>query len=296
MGISVQSVRINNGETISYRKAGEGEVTLLLIHGNMSSSQHWEPLLKALPPGFTAYAIDLRGCGDSSYQQPVNSLADFAEDIADFTRELNLDKFIPIGWSTGGGVAMLLAAEYPRLVDKLVLLETVSYQGYPIYRKNEKGEPIAGEFYASKEEMAADPVQVAPVQAAYEAGNSDLLRYLWDELIYTANKPGPEDYEKNIAATMKQRNLVDLDWALAAFNIGHKFNGVTQGNGLVDKISCPVIAFWGDSDLVVTRAMVEETVEAIGDSARLVILENCGHSPVTDSLEEILQEINEFVG
>ncbi len=296
MLISNNTVKIENGETISYRKAGEGEKVLLLIHGNMSSSKHWEPFLKKIPPEFTAYAVDMRGFGDSSYQQPIDSLADFAEDMVMFTRKLGLDKFIPLGWSTGGGVAMLLAAEQPAMVNKLILVETVSYQGYPIYRKNEKGEPIVGQYYGSKEEMAADPVQVAPVAAALEEGNSDFIKYLWDELIYVVNKPDPEEYKENITATMKQRNLIDLDWALASFNLGHTFNGVAEGTGLIDKIKCPVLAFWGDHDLVVTRSMVEETVEAIGDNARMVILENCGHSPVTDALDKMMQEIISFVG
>jgi len=296
MAISKSSVKIENGETISYRKAGEGEKTLLLIHGNMTSSKHWEPLLKKIPPEYTAYAVDMRGLGDSSYRQPIDSLADFAQDMLMFSRSLGLNKFTPLGWSTGGGVAMLLAAEHPELVEKMVLIETVSYQGYPIYRKNEKGEPIVGQYYGSKEEMAADPVQVAPVAAALEAANSDFIKYLWDQLIYVVNKPDPEEYKENIAATMKQRNLVDLDWALASFNIGHTHNGVAEGNGLVDKINCPVLAFWGENDLVVTRSMVEETVEAIGSNARMVILENCGHSPLTDALDKMWHEISKFMG
>ncbi len=295
MTISKSNVRIENGETITYRKAGAGKKILLLIHGNMTSSKHWEPFLKKIPSGYTAYAVDLRGFGDSSYYQPIDSLADFAEDIVMFARKLNLTRFTPLGWSTGGGVAMLLAAEHPELVEKMVLIETVSYRGYPIYRKNEKGEPIVGQFYGSKEEMAADPVQVAPVAAALEEGNSDFLKYLWDQLIYVVKKPEPEEYKENIAATMQQRNLVDLDWALASFNLSHSHNGVAEGNGLVDKINCPVLVFWGENDLVVTRSMVEETVEAIGSNARMVVLEKCGHSPITDALDKMWQEIIKFM-
>ena len=63
----------------------------------------------------------------------------------------------------------------------------------------------------------------------------------------------------------------------------------------MNKIACPVLAFWGDHDLVVTREMVEETVQAIGDNAHLVILENCGHNPITDAGEKLLAEITAFV-
>lgn len=296
MQVSEDTVTIESGEKIFYRKSGNGEKKLLLIHGNMSSSRYWLNFMSKFPSDFTLYAVDMRGFGESSYNQPLESLEDLAEDLVMFAREMNLDRITPVGWSTGGGVGMVMAALYPDLVEKLVLVESVSYKGFPIYRKNEKGEPIFGSFYSSKEELAADPVQVAPVVEAYKTGNSDLLKYLWDQMIYVASKPDPEEFEKNIETTMKQRNLVDLDWALATFNISHAYNGVSEGNGLVDQIKCPVLAFWGDQDLVVTREMAEETVKAIGENARLVILEGCGHSPFTDKPEEMLDEIIKFMG
>lgn len=296
MSIYCGSVKINNGETLFFRKAGDGEKVILFIHGNMSSSKHWEPLLHNLPGGYTAYAVDLRGFGESTYHQPIDLLDDFKEDLVLFADHFNLSNITVVGWSTGGGVAMLMAAEHPELVKNLVLIETVSYKGYPIFRKDEKGQPIIGEYYNSKEEMAADPVQVAPVDQAFREGNISFIKYLWDQLIYTVNKPPDDQYSSNLAATMQQRNLIDVDWALASFNISHEHNGVSDGNGLIDKINCPVLAFWGTRDLVVSREMVEETVAAIGDNARLVILENSGHSPITDAKDKLITEIFNFVG
>jgi len=296
MQISEGSVTIENDEKIFYRKSGNGEKILLLIHGNISSSRYWKIFMSKFPSDFTLYAVDMRGFGDSSYNKPIDSLADLAEDMVMFTRKMNLNRVTPVGWSTGGGVGMLMAALYPELVEKLILVESISYNGFPIYRKNEKGEPIIGSFYSSKEELAADPVQVAPVVEAYKTGNSDLLKFLWDQMIYVTNKPDPQEFEKNIETTMKQRNLVDLDWALATFNISHSYNGVSEGNGLVDQVKCPVLAFWGDRDLVVTRDMAEGTVKAIGENARLVILEGCGHSPFTDNPDQMLEEIIKFMG
>ncbi len=296
MQISEGIVTIENDEKIFYRKSGTGEKKLLLIHGNMSSSRYWENFMSKFPSNFTLYAVDMRGFGESSYNQPLESLEDLAKDLCMFAREMNLDRITPVGWSTGGGVGMLMAALYSELVEKLILVESVSYNGFPIYRKNEKGVPIIGSFYSNKEELATDSIQVAPVVESYKTGNSDLLKMLWDQMIYVVNKPDPQEFEKNIETTMKQRNLVDLDWALATFNISHSYNGVNEGNGLVEHIKCPVLAFWGDRDLVVTRDMAEKTVKAIGKNAHLVILEGCGHSPFTDNPDQMLEEIIEFMG
>ncbi len=295
MDILKETIKLDNGETLTYRKKDGGENVLLLIHGNMSSSKHYEPLMNGLPEDFSAYAVDLRGFGESTYNQPIESLADFAEDLALFSRALGLKTFTPVGWSTGGGVAMEMAAKHQDQVKCLILLETVSYRGLPIYRKDENGQPKIGEHYKSKEEMATDPVQVAPAVKAFEEGNVDFIKYLWDELIFVVDKPPETEYKEYLEATMKQRNLVDVDWALVTFNLGHEHNGVVDGNGLVDKISCPVLAFWGDRDLVVTRDMVEETAEAIGDNAHLVVLENCGHNPIFDSKDKLFSDITGFI-
>lgn len=294
MTISMAMQEIDNGEVLCYRKAGNGDRVLLLIHGNMSSSRHWQPLLEALPSGFTAYAVDLRGFGNSTYHKPIDSLVDFAGDLVLFSKELGLRGITVIGWSTGGGVAMQMAAEHPDIVDKLVLLESMSYRGYPIFRKDDQGQPVIGDYYACKEEMAADPVQVAPVAAALKTGNAAFMKMLWDQLIYVVNKPGEELYGEYLEATMQQRNLVDVDWGLASFNMGQNHNGVSEGSGLVDNIKCPVLAFWGDHDLVVSRNMVEETVKAIGENARMVILNNCGHDPLIDAREKVMAEITAF--
>lgn len=296
MQISEGRVTIGNGEMIYYRKSGVGEKKLLLIHGNMSSSRYWLNFMSEFPSDYTLYAVDMRGFGESSYNQSIESLTDLAEDLVSFAREMNLDRVTPVGWSTGGGVGMIIAAKYPELVEKLILVESVSFNGHPIYRKNERGEPIIGSFYSSKGELAEDPVQVAPVVEAYNTGNSDFLMFLWEQMIYVANKPDPEEFKKNIETTLKQRNLVDIDWALVTFNIGHSYNGVSEGSGLVDQIRCPVLAFWGDRDLVVTRDMAEETVQAIGENAHLVILEGCGHSPFTDKPKRMIEKIMEFMG
>jgi pimeloyl-ACP methyl ester carboxylesterase len=284
-------VKLTNGETLCYKKHGNGKRVLMLIHGNMSSSVHWRPVMDALPEGYTAYAPDLRGFGESTYNHPIETLGDFAQDLVLFAKELGLEQITPVGWSTGGGVAMHLAAEYPELVENLVLMETVGHTGYPIFKKDEQGQPLVGQHYATKEEMAADPVQVAPMVTIFQQGNSALMRAIWDQLIWVGNKPSEEEYVESIGATMLQRNLVDVDWALATFNMSHDHNGVAPGNGLVDKITVPTLAFWGDKDYVVPRPMVEGTVEAIGDNARLVVLENCGHSPITDALETVMAEI-----
>jgi len=70
---------------------------------------------------------------------------------------------------------------------------------------------------------------------------------------------------------------------------------MVQGNGKADNITMPVLCFWGDKDIVVPRIMIDQTLGALGENARLEILEGCGHSPITDCLEIFLEKMTAFI-
>jgi len=202
-----------------------------------------------------------------------------------FLETKGLEQLTVVGWSTGGGVAMELAVNYPQLVKKLILVESVSYKGYPIWQKEETGKTLEGKAYGSKEDMAKDPIQVAPILMALETHNAPLMKQIWDLAIYVHQKPNEKQYQEYLEATLEQRNLIDIDWSLANFNL----------SDTIKNIACPVLSFWGDSDLVVSRQMVEETVEAIGDNAHMEVLPKCGHSPLVDCPEFLVKKILNFI-
>ena len=93
---------------------------------------------------------------------------------------------------------------------------------------------------------------------------------------------------------LTQRNLIDVNYALAHFNISKEFNGVEEGSGDVERIKAPTLVFQGDRDLVVPRSMGEEIAKNI-ESSELIILEDCGHSPMIDCLEVFVDKMVEFI-
>lgn len=137
---TMEFVSLSNGETIAYQEVGRRNTDILvLIHGNMTSSQHWDLVIEKLQDQYHIYALDLRGFGQSTYNQSIDSLQDFADDVKLFIDELKLEKFSLMGWSMGGGVAMQFTANHPTFVEKLILVESVGMKGYPIFKKDTNG-------------------------------------------------------------------------------------------------------------------------------------------------------------
>ncbi|NBI07469.1 intracellular short-chain-length polyhydroxyalkanoate depolymerase [Senegalia massiliensis] len=294
MDIKLKKLELDNGETLGYRESSSGEKNLLLIHGNMTSSKHWDLLMENLPDDYKVYAIDLRGFGISTYNKEINSIKDFSEDVKLFVDKIGLEKFTVAGWSTGGGVAMQFSADYPEYVENLILLESVGVSGYPIFKKDEQGNPIIGEILKTKEEVAMDPIQVMPILNAYKNKDKETLKQIWEMTIYTHNKPNDSRYDDYLEDMLTQRNLVDVDYALLTFNISNKHNGVVEGNNLAEKIQVPTLIIQGDRDYVVPMEMAKGIKDAIGDNAVLKVIENSGHSPLIDNLDELIDSIIDF--
>ncbi|MED0965587.1 alpha/beta hydrolase [Bacillus paramycoides] len=292
---TMEFVSLSNGETIAYQEVGrQNKEILVLIHGNMTSSQHWDLVIEQLQDQYHIYAIDLRGFGQSTYNKSIDSLQDFAEDVKLFTDQLKLETFSLMGWSMGGGVAMEFTASHPTFVEKLILVESVGMKGYPIFKKDINGQPIVSSLLKTKEEIAQDPVQIIPVVDAIKNMNKVYYRTVWNLLIYTHNQPESERYEKYLDDMLTQRNFVDINYSLVTFNISDEHNGVVQGNGRIHRIQVPTLVIQGDRDYVVPQVVGEELAKHL-PNAKLMILEDCGHSPFIDCLDVFIQHVENWL-
>lgn len=292
--LEMKKLKLENGETLAYREAGNGNNILLLVHGNMCSGVHFLPIAERLPPDFKAYIVDLRGFGDSTYNNRIDSIKDLSDDLFAFVNNLDVKNFTMLGWSAGGSVCLQFGADYSDIVKKIVLIESVGYTGCPLSKKDDQGKIMMGQVYKDRAEMAEDP-EVAPCLRAIENKDFHAMSILWDRAIYSNRKPLPEDNKLYINATLKQRNLVDVYWALALFNISNTHNGYTEGNNLINKIKASVLSLWGEADIIIPEATARGTVETLGDKAELMILKDSGHSPLIDCPDLLMQKIGDFI-
>ncbi len=114
------------------RSCDDPRATVVFIHGNVSSSVFFQPLMVALAPDVRAIAIDLRGFGGSE-TLPVDAtlgLRDFSDDVASVLEELGTGPVHVVGWSMGGGVAMQYLIDHPHMVTTLTLQAPVSPYGF----------------------------------------------------------------------------------------------------------------------------------------------------------------------
>ena len=108
-----------NGIDICYEKVGQGD-PLILLHGNGETHEIFEEAAEKLAERYTVYLPDTRGHGRSGKVSEYH-YADMARDVYCFIKVMGLEKPILYGFSDGGIVGLLVAAQYPGLLKKLVV-------------------------------------------------------------------------------------------------------------------------------------------------------------------------------
>src|SRR5919108_4410688 len=112
-----------HGHRVIYRIAGSGP-PVLLIHGMVNSSRHWEEVAVRLAGEHTVIAPDLIGHGDSATPRGDYSLGAHAASIRDLLAAIGIDRASVVGHSLGGGVAMQFFYQFPQRTERLVLVSS----------------------------------------------------------------------------------------------------------------------------------------------------------------------------
>ncbi len=112
-----------HGRRAVYRIAGSGP-PVVLIHGMLNSSSHWQSVASNLAREHTVIAPDLIGHGDSAAPRGDYSLGAHAASIRDLLAAIGIDRASIVGHSLGGGVAMQFFYQFPQRVERLVLISS----------------------------------------------------------------------------------------------------------------------------------------------------------------------------
>lgn len=133
---------------------GKGEY-ILCLHGNRDSSIVYNGLVKKLKDNFTVICPDLRGHGKSFYNGDAFTLDDMVKDLINLLDYLNIKKISVIGHSLGSTLAVLLAAQQPDRIEKLVLMSSAA-SFKPSFKRPLPGTKITADIIKKTNDVAAN--------------------------------------------------------------------------------------------------------------------------------------------
>src|SRR5579872_3654115 len=172
-----------DGLAMYYETHGDG-FPLILLHGGLSSiNTSFAKLLPGFAAGRRVIAVEQQGHGHTADRDCPLTYAHMAEDTVELLAQLGIEQADFFGYSIGGGIALQIAIEHPKVVRKLVVAT-------PIATKDGFQPGVLEGMEALQPEHLAG----SPFQQEYERV-----------------APHPEDWPQLVAKT-KQLDREFVDW------------------------------------------------------------------------------------
>ena len=117
--VDIKGIKVNY---IRSRKTSGSKRILIFLHGWAGSSQSWEVNIKDLSQEYDCIAIDIPGFGVSEEPAEIWGIDEYSQFLHDFTKTLQISKFVLVGKSFGGRIAISYAHKWPETLSNLILV------------------------------------------------------------------------------------------------------------------------------------------------------------------------------
>jgi len=243
--------------------AGDGPP---LVHFHPLPGLAWQPLLDQLAEQHTVYAPEHPGTspGDPQAIREVETFFELLLVYEEAVRALGLERPAAVGQSFGGMIAADLAATFPRLFSRLVLLSPIGLwrDDAPIPLM----EMVAGPPEDTPKYLFAHPESLAAQAAQALPDDPDQIPALIAQTTW------------NIGCTTK------FAWPIADHGLGRRLH----------RIAVPTLVVWGRDDALVPVAYAAEFGSRIRGS-QVEVLDDCGHAVQADQPERTWTAISKFL-
>lgn len=120
------TVKSADGLLLHYEVHGQGEPTLVFVHGWSCDRRYWRAQVNHFATAHRVVGVDLAGHGDSELGRAEWTIPAFGEDVAAVLDQLDVTDAVLIGHSMGGDVIVETALLRPQRVRALVWVDTYS--------------------------------------------------------------------------------------------------------------------------------------------------------------------------
>lgn len=250
-----------NGLRLRYLEWGRPDaLPVVCVHGYTSSAEAFNALARRIQDRAHIVAMDVRGHGESAWSPDgAYQYADQAGDLAALVDQLGIERFMLIGTSMGGIIAMVYAGQHGDRLRGLVL--------------NDIGPDVEAGSGRITQTVGSRPNDFASLDEA--------MQYRRETSPITAARP-LEDQEETARGVLRERPDGRWAWKMDPAYIEQR---VKQGPPkrpalwpVLETLQCPTQLVWGTDSDVLSEAQAKRMVAAL-PKGELVSVPGIGHVP-----------------
>ena len=260
-----------NGYRMHYEVYGQGQ-PLVMVHGGLGGGEGCAAMVEhhvqCLSKSFQLIFYDRRSAGLSETPSSGYGLQNQVRDLSSLLETLGVTRTHVLGSSAGGPIATRFTLDHPRMVDCLILVNTMSYATEPerLARQRELDTLLANEALHGKE---------LTVEKALEARHPTLRAI------------DPVQFEE-----LRRVNLEHFDGQARTLRSYLDIGDSIETR--LGEISIPTLIVHGDGDARIPVACAYQLHEGIAGS-ELHVIPGAGHGLMTNEASRIRTLILQFL-
>jgi pimeloyl-ACP methyl ester carboxylesterase len=263
----------NNGVRIHYVTIGEGQTSIVMIHGFPDFWYTWRNQMIALMSKYQVAAIDLRGYNLSDKPQggEYYLMRHLISDIQAVMRHLEKDKAIIMGHDWGGAIAWFFAMYFPTMTERLIVLDFPHPSGFV-------------------RELAQNPQQQKQSAYARDFQQEGAHKQLTPESL-SAWVHDPVARERYIEAFRRS----DFEAMLQYYKQNYPRQPYQDASFQVNKVQAPVLQIHGLQDQWLLPGGLNSTWEWLENSWTLLTIPQAGHFVQHDAADLVSRTIENWL-
>lgn len=268
-----------DGTEIHYISLGEGENTLIFLHGWTAGVREWLPYASELAENHRVICWDARGHGGHNYAESTDtSLPEMAADLDALIRHYGIEDAVLVGHSMGALTAWQYIRDYgQKALAGLCIID----QSPKLVTDQEWQHGVYSDF-----DHTTNQNFLKRLSENFAEGVLELVAF-------GKNKRSRENYEQNSRGFQHMRHYLEQ---LPAPLLIHCWDSITQQDyrDVVSSISLPSLMVYGDESQFYSAELQQWINEAIKGST-MKVYENSDHSPHLWHKERFIYDLDQFV-
>jgi pimeloyl-ACP methyl ester carboxylesterase len=253
-------VLLRTGIKLHYAEQGEpsGE-PIIFLHGYVDSWQSFAPMLSEFSSSFQAFALDLRGHGNSDKPEGGYKLEDFVADLEAFMDARGLERADIVGHSLGSFIAQIFAAKYPDRIRRLFLISSA---------QSASDNAVLWDL-KSEVDSLSDPIDKAFV-VTFQEPSSPIAQDFMDKIISESMKVPAHVWQKALSGLLQ-----------------------ADHSSILGCIKAPTFIAWGCKDTIFRREDQHKLIAKIPNA--LLREYEAGHALHWEKPRELALDMIEFI-